>query len=152
MAGSFRNHVDTLVRKYVDAYNGQDPAACAQVYSEDAIVLLPGAILRGREAIATDFQTLFKSGLRVTGLTTTHCQSDGNIGYAVQIEHSERAIRIHCWCFDKIRMALGQFVLKQSSEIPNGMPALNEWWLTRANRLSSGPLPTWRYLVGVAMG
>jgi ketosteroid isomerase-like protein len=51
---------------------------------------LPGGILRGREAIAADFQTLFKSGLRVSGLTTTDCQSDGHIGYAAQIEHSNR--------------------------------------------------------------
>jgi|SoiMetStandDraft_2_1073263.scaffolds.fasta_scaffold215759_3 uncharacterized protein (TIGR02246 family) len=90
MAATFQAQVDALAEKYVNGYNNRDAVACSEVYSEDAIVLLPGGIIRGREAIAADFQTLFKSGLRVTGLTTTHCHSDGKVGYAIQIEHSNR--------------------------------------------------------------
>jgi uncharacterized protein (TIGR02246 family) len=90
MPAPFQDQVNALAEKYVDGYNSRDAAACSQVYSEDATVLLPGGIIQGREAIASDFQTLFKSGLRVTGLTTSHCQSDGKIGYAIQIEHSNR--------------------------------------------------------------
>jgi uncharacterized protein (TIGR02246 family) len=90
MPATFQSQVNALAEKYVNGYNTRDAVACSELYSEDAIVLLPGGIIRGREAIAADFQTLFKSGLRVTGVTTTHCQSDAKIGYAVQIEHSNR--------------------------------------------------------------
>jgi uncharacterized protein (TIGR02246 family) len=90
MPVTFHDQVKSLAAKYIDAYGRQDATACAQIYSDDATVLLPGGILQGREAIAADFQMLFKSGLRVTGLTTTQCDSKGQIGYAIQIENSNR--------------------------------------------------------------
>ena len=72
---------EALVRRYLAAYNAQDPVALAALYTEDGLLLPPnGGPLRGRDAIQNYWT---KSGRR--GLAFDILQKDvcGDAGFFV---------------------------------------------------------------------
>ena len=89
-AATFRNQLDALSIKFVAEFKRHDAKACAEAYTDDALLMLPGAApIRGRIEIAAGFQAAFDAGRVVERLTTTRAESDGNIGYAVQTVHGK---------------------------------------------------------------
>jgi hypothetical protein len=70
---------------------------------------------------AADFQMLFRSGLRVTGLTTTRCQSVGKSDTRSKLNTATAAIRIRCWCFDRTGAAISRFVRRQWLGMDDGV-------------------------------
>lgn len=47
--------------KIVKAYTSVDPIAMANLYAEDAVVIEPGEVLRGREAIQKHMESMFRA-------------------------------------------------------------------------------------------
>ena len=59
------NPVIARMTQLAEAYNAQDAAAVAAIYSPDAVLLPPGqASVRGREAIAAHYAQAFAAGAR----------------------------------------------------------------------------------------
>jgi ketosteroid isomerase-like protein len=86
---TFRNELDTIGALFIANYKRGDALACAEGYTEDAIVLMPRtAPVRGRTEIAAAIQAAMDSGLQINGFTTTHTEADGGIGYATQVQHT----------------------------------------------------------------
>jgi ketosteroid isomerase-like protein len=90
-AATFRNQLDALSIKFVADFDRRNPQACSEAYTEDAVLLLPGAApVRGRTEIAAAFQAAMDAGREILALTTTQAESDGDIGYAVQTVHGNQ--------------------------------------------------------------
>jgi ketosteroid isomerase-like protein len=84
-AATFRNQLGALSIKFAADFGGRDPQACSESYTEDAVLMLPGASpVRGRTEIAAAFQAGMDGGREIRALTTTRAESGGRIGYAVQ--------------------------------------------------------------------
>ena len=82
---AFHDEVAALEARYLDAYRRRDAAACAAVYSEDAVYLAPGQeAVRGRKAIAEAAAREIASGLRLTRLEAFHTEFSGDLGYALE--------------------------------------------------------------------
>jgi len=90
-AATFRNQLDALSIKFVADFARREPQACSEAYTEDAVLMLPGAApVRGRTEIAAAFQAGMDAGREIHGLTTTRAENDGSIGYAVQTVHGNQ--------------------------------------------------------------
>jgi ketosteroid isomerase-like protein len=86
---TFHDQVVALEQRFLDAFACGDVAACADVYTEDAVYLVPGlAPIRGRSAIEAATVRELASGLKVTRLTAFHTEASGNLGYALEIYSS----------------------------------------------------------------
>jgi ketosteroid isomerase-like protein len=48
--------MDDFLKKYEDAYNRQDPAGVAVLYTDDAVRVTPGGIIYGREGIRKEHE------------------------------------------------------------------------------------------------
>jgi ketosteroid isomerase-like protein len=81
----FRDQVAALEARYLDAYHRRDAAPCADVYTEDAIYLVPDQDpVRGRKAIAEATAREIASGLQLKRLEAFHTESSGDLGYALE--------------------------------------------------------------------
>jgi ketosteroid isomerase-like protein len=90
-AATFRNQLDALSIKFVADFGRRDPQACSGGYTEDAVLMLPGASpVRGRTEIAAAFQAGMDAGREIRAPVTTRAKSDGSIGYAVQTVHGNQ--------------------------------------------------------------
>jgi len=86
---TFRNELDTIGARFIASFKRGDAMGCAEGYTEDAIVLMPGvAPIRGRIEIAAAIQSAMDAGLQISNFTTTHAEADGRIGYATQVQHT----------------------------------------------------------------
>jgi ketosteroid isomerase-like protein len=62
-AATFRNQLDALSIKFVADFGRRDPPACSEAYTDDAVLMLPGAApVRGRTEIAAAFQAGMDAG------------------------------------------------------------------------------------------
>ncbi|MBL8893232.1 MAG: hypothetical protein JNJ53_01445 [Rhizobiales bacterium] len=85
---TFRNELDTIGARFIACYKRGDAMGCAEGYTVDAIILMPGTPpIRGRTEIAASIQAAMDSGLQIESFTTTHAEADGSVGYATQIQH-----------------------------------------------------------------
>ena len=82
---SFHDEVVALEQRFLDAFARGDAAACANVYTEDAVYLVPGMEpIRGRSAIIAATERELASGLEITRLTAFHTEASGDLGYALE--------------------------------------------------------------------
>jgi len=73
---------ETLAKGYDDNYNAKNPAGMAALYANDGILVGPGGVVRGRDALKPYYQTRFDAGAgdHVTKITEVHVQGDGGFG------------------------------------------------------------------------
>jgi hypothetical protein len=70
-AGTFRNQLDGLSARFVADFKRRDALACAEAYTEDALILLSKvAPIRGKKEIAAAFAAAMEAGQEIFGLTT----------------------------------------------------------------------------------
>ena len=82
---TFHDKVVVLERRFLDAFARGDAAACADIYTEDAVYLVPGMEpVRGRSAIMSVTETDLASSLKITRLTAFHTEASGDLGYALE--------------------------------------------------------------------
>ncbi len=81
---SFREEVDALHTRYLDAFKRRDAVGGAAGYTEDAVYLIGGEPVRGRAAIAAAIADYWNSGVVEKGITTLTAEADGNLGYAIE--------------------------------------------------------------------
>jgi len=87
---SFREEIDALNARFLSAVRRRDAAgACADAYTEDAVLLAPGTEpVRGRAAITTAILGYWSAGFVPTGITTLSAEVDGSLGYAIETVES----------------------------------------------------------------
>jgi uncharacterized protein (TIGR02246 family) len=82
---AFRDDVAALEAQFLAAYQRGDAAASADVYTEDAVYLVPGmAPVHGRSAIEAATARDIDSRLQITRLTAFHTEASGDLGYALE--------------------------------------------------------------------
>lgn len=82
---AFEDEVAALEARFLEAYRRGDAAACAEVYTEDAVYLVPGMDpVRGRSAIEAATAREIASGLQLTRLVAFHTEASGDLGYALE--------------------------------------------------------------------
>jgi uncharacterized protein (TIGR02246 family) len=71
-----------LGRQYDTNYNGKNAAGMAGLYVPDGVLVSPGPVLRGREALAKYYQSRFDAGAHghATTISETHQLGDGGYG------------------------------------------------------------------------
>jgi|GEM_PF-388698 len=75
---SVESDAEALVRRYLSAYNAQDPVALAALYAEDGLLLPPnGGPVRGREAIKNYWTNSGRRGLSFDILQKDVCGEAG---------------------------------------------------------------------------
>lgn len=82
---TFHDEVILLEQRFLDAFARGDVAACTDVYTEDAVYLVPGLEpIRGRSAIEAATVRELANGLKITRLTAFHTEALGDLGYALE--------------------------------------------------------------------
>jgi len=82
---AFRDDVAAPEARFVEAFGRGDAKACAAVYTEDAVYLVPGQKpVRSRAAIDAATVRELASGLKIARLTAFHTESSGDLGYALE--------------------------------------------------------------------
>jgi ketosteroid isomerase-like protein len=72
--------VEEYLRGFAKSFSNHDAAACASMYSQDALLLPPDApALAGFSAIEAMFQSIFDSGVRTTELTSRDVIEEGDL-------------------------------------------------------------------------
>jgi len=88
---AFRNQLDALCLNFVADFKRRDARACAEGYTEDAVVIFPGSSpIRGRVEIAAAFQASMDAGVEISGVTVVQAEADGRVGYAIETVHGNR--------------------------------------------------------------
>jgi len=78
------NPVIARMKQFVEAYNAQDAAAIAQIYSPRAVLFPPGqAHIQGREAIAAHYAQAFNAGARDLQYRTVDVRATGKMAVEV---------------------------------------------------------------------
>ena len=72
---------------FVADFERGDAFSCADVYTEDAIILTDRAVI-GRDEIVGYLQSMFERGYRFKNFTTTYCRCEGTTAWAIQTVHS----------------------------------------------------------------
>ncbi len=81
-ADEVRQAVDAGNRAFIAAFLRGDARAVADLYTEDAQVIAPGApVARGRSAIAAAWQKAMDSGIKDVRLDTADVESAGDLAY-----------------------------------------------------------------------
>jgi len=82
---AFRDHVAALEARFLEAFGRGDAKACTDVYTEDAVYLVPGREpVCGRSAIEAVNAQDIASGLQITRLTAFRTEASGDLGYALE--------------------------------------------------------------------
>lgn len=82
---AFQDEVAALEARFLAAYQRGDAAASADVYTEDAVYLVPGmAPVHGRSAIEAVTARDIASALKITRLTAFRAEASGDLGYALE--------------------------------------------------------------------
>lgn len=82
---AFRDDVAALEARFLEAYHRRDAASCAEVYTEDAVYMVPGKEpVRGRSAIEAATAEDITNGLQLTRLTAFYTEASGDLGYALE--------------------------------------------------------------------
>ncbi len=77
-----REAVEKINQQFTDAVSKQDAAAIAQLYTEDALGLMEGREIKGREAIQKGFQEYLDGGVAEASFQVTEAKSLGDLAYA----------------------------------------------------------------------
>ena len=78
-----RRALDTLLAKFVEAYNRKDVAGLAALFTEDAVLVPPGPILAGKRDIAQYYRTRLEHGAMGLRVELTQAQAEGDPAWAV---------------------------------------------------------------------
>lgn len=70
--------VEKINQHFSDAISKQDAATIAQLYTEDALFLMEGRELKGREAIQKGFQAFLDGGVAESSFQVTEAKSLGD--------------------------------------------------------------------------
>ena len=70
---------DDLQKQFTEAYNRQDAAAMAEMFTENAVRITPTGIFQGRDAIRREMETTLKRGLHDYAVRRTVARSEGNL-------------------------------------------------------------------------
>src|SRR5262245_32994472 len=90
---TFRNQLEALCLNFVADFKRRDARACAEGYTEDAVLLFPRSPpIRGRVEIAAAFQASMDAGVEVNGLTILQADADSRVGYAIETVQSNRGV------------------------------------------------------------
>ena len=73
----FRRALDTLLAKFVEAYNRKDVAQLVALFTEDAVLVPPGPILAGRRDIAQYYRTRLEHGAMGLRVEVVQAQAEG---------------------------------------------------------------------------
>jgi len=83
-AESIRQEIEERNREFVAAFNRGDAAGVAANYTEDALVLPPGApMVRGRQAIEQFWQSIMGMGVCEVDLRTQEVEASGDLAYEI---------------------------------------------------------------------
>lgn len=84
MADSVKEEIDTSLAKFSAAFNAGDAAGVAALYTEDGVLLPPGAERsEGRKGVQDFWQGLIDAGGKDLSLQAEEVQSDGALAYEV---------------------------------------------------------------------
>ena len=75
--------LDTLLARFVEAYNRKDVAQLAGLFTEDAVLVPPGPILAGKRDIAQYYRTRLEHGAMGLRVELTQAQAEGDPAWAV---------------------------------------------------------------------
>ena len=78
-----RQLFEQLGKDYEAAYNRQDAAGIAALYSDDAVEMRPQGIQEGRVALEKEYQGQFQAGCRDLALSIKDYRTSGDIGWAI---------------------------------------------------------------------
>ena len=70
---------DDLQKQFAEAYNRQDAAAMAAMFTQNAVRITPNGIFQGRDAIRREMESTLKMGLHDYAVRRTLSRSEGNL-------------------------------------------------------------------------
>ena|SRR5689334_18964555 len=73
----------SVVREWQEAYNRKDTATIANLYTEDAIQVVPTGVIRGREAIRKNVEAALNAGGHDLNVNTVAYHIEGNTGWII---------------------------------------------------------------------
>jgi predicted SnoaL-like aldol condensation-catalyzing enzyme len=85
-----RRSPEQVVEAHLAAFRSANAALLACDYANDALVMLPGMVVRGREAIESTFAGFLQAAGPVASVTVSSTTADGGtvlVTYAVESEH-----------------------------------------------------------------
>jgi len=82
---AFQDQVAALEARFLEAYQRGDAAASVDVYTDDAVFLMPGrTAVRGRKAIEAVTAEDIASGLKISRMTAFRAEQAGDLGYVLE--------------------------------------------------------------------
>lgn len=75
--------VEAFNVKYIEAYNNKDAAGVASLYTEDGVLVPPGAIAVGRQDIEKAWRAVFDAGRTGLRYMIREAHAEGNLVWAV---------------------------------------------------------------------
>ena len=75
--------VEAFITKYLDAYNKNDAAGVAALYTEGGLLVPPGPITTGKQNIEKAWQAVFDAGRTGLRYDIQQVQAEGNIVWSV---------------------------------------------------------------------
>ena len=80
----FKRAMKRLIAQSIEAFNQGDAAACANLYVDDAIVLLPDrAPVKGRKAIQAHLDEHMKAGAKLSSIDPIEMNASADLGYCI---------------------------------------------------------------------
>jgi uncharacterized protein (TIGR02246 family) len=80
----FHDQITTLITKLVRSYDRRDPASCAECFTHDATLLLPGfPTAKGREEIAATMKSIMDAGHGLHRMRIQEADFGEKFGYAI---------------------------------------------------------------------
>ena len=73
------NPYDDLQKQFAEAYNRQDAAAMAEMFTQNAVRITPTGIFQGRDAIRREMENTLKRGLHDYTVRRIVSRSEGNL-------------------------------------------------------------------------
>lgn len=81
---AFQQEIEEIMTAYVAAFNAQNAAECAAIYTEDATIFSPfGPPIRGRAAIVAEHKNWLALGEENKRIDVLDCAASGDLGYCL---------------------------------------------------------------------
>jgi uncharacterized protein (TIGR02246 family) len=83
-AHDYRNEIETMMERFMNAMASKDAGAIAGFYADDATMLAPRQPpIRGRDNIRQHWQRLLEAGARATSMKIQSIEGSGDLAYEV---------------------------------------------------------------------